>query len=836
QLAQADQARLDGDGDTALRLFDAARTAHPTSHEAWFGLGRVHAEKDNLAEARRALDEAIRLAPDAPGYLGERATLEALSGDPKAARTGFEQALARQPDDYLALTGLGILQLKTGEPEAALSSFLKAGTIEPRYARAQLYVGVTYYQLGNRLRALESVRKAAELDPKDPLPHVVLGMMQGDAQALRAAIDAAREAQVRMPYLKSLNQLLSNQKGSANVGAALAAQGMEEWAHAYATDAYNPHWAGSALFLADRYPDGHNKNAELYRGFLLDPTVFGASNRFSALVASPGHYGSVGLRAATGDFEQNTLQLAANGLSTSVVPFAYSLVADGGAGQRNPNTLESHGGNVTLGLGLKPLPGLGVFYFGTSTAVDGRFSGAANPAAPTLTNDRLEQRTGRQDLGASYRIAPDNTLMVKIGDGRQSSRLTGELFSAQQAAALNTTFGGVPALLPFNPAGRLDGYTTDIDQADLQLRQTIDIRRDLRVSWGLEKAREDRDLVFQRTFNSVLAPLFPAVLTTTIARQLESADAYVSAQGRGPFGLDYQADLVHQHFTASTVMSDRLDLTGVGNLLNTPTLERDSFSEFNPRFGLAFAPAPGQKMRVVYQRWRHGAGNASLGPVDTLGIPLEDRLTEAGGLVRRARVQYDWQFGNDSFLQAFADQRQVRNLASATTAQFRVFGVAELDALRARKPVFGEAFDDLEKTPAFLQGRVSSVGVAGNWLLQRDFTLAARYTLSDSRNSSAAFLGNEVPYIPRHFVNLSGFWQASASWLVGLSASYRSSRFADEANAVPLEAGWVFGITSFWESDDKRWTLEAGLTNLHANKRSAAERRARAVVNATYRF
>jgi tetratricopeptide (TPR) repeat protein len=76
-LAQADQARLDGDGDTALALFDAARTAHPDSHEAWFGLGRVHADKDNLAEARRALDEAIRLAPDAPGYLGERATLEA---------------------------------------------------------------------------------------------------------------------------------------------------------------------------------------------------------------------------------------------------------------------------------------------------------------------------------------------------------------------------------------------------------------------------------------------------------------------------------------------------------------------------------------------------------------------------------------------------------------------------------------------------------------------------------------------------------------------------------------------------------------------------------------
>jgi hypothetical protein len=579
-------------------------------------------------------------------------------------------------------------------------------------------VGVTYYQLGNRLRALESVRKAAELDPKDPLPHVVLGMMHGDAQELRAAIDAAREAQVRMPYLKSLNQLLSNQKGSANVGSALAAQGMEEWAHAYATDAYNPHWAGSALFLADRYPDGFNKNSELYRGFLLDPTVFGASNRFSALVASPGHYGSVGVRAATGDFEQNTLQLAANGLSTSVVPFAYSLVADGGAGQRNPNTLESHGGNFTLGLGLKPLPGLGLFYFGTSTAVDGRFSGHGQPGhadadqrppgaahRPPGHRRELPHRAGQHADGEVRRRAP-----VLAADG--------DLFSAQQAAALNTTFvgrAGAAALQPGRAAGRLHhrhrpGRLPAAPDDRLQPRPA----RELGPGEGPGRPRPGVPAQLQQRAGAAVPGR---------ADHHDRAHAGILRRlrlgaGPRPLGLEYQADLVHQHFSANTVMSDRLDLTGVGNLLNTPTLERDSFSELNHRLGLAYAPAPGQKMRVVYQRWRHSAGNGSLGPVDTLGIPVEDRLVESGGLLRRARVQYDWHTGSDSFLQAFADQRQVRNLASATTAQFRVFGVSELDALRARKPVFGEAFDDLEKTPVFLQGRVSSIGMAGNWLLQ----------------------------------------------------------------------------------------------------------------------
>jgi Flp pilus assembly protein TadD len=835
-LALADLARLDGDGDVALALFTEVTRSNPNSHEAWFGVGRVQAEKENVGEARRALDEAIRLAPDAPGYYGERATLEALTGNPQTARDAFTQALSRQPDDYLALTGLGILQLKTGDTEAALNSFLKAGTIEPRFARAQLYVGVAYYQLGNRLRALESVRKAAELDPKDPLPYVMLGMMHGDAQELRASIDAAREAQVRMPYLKSLNQVLSNQKGSANVGTALAAQGMEEWAHSYAVDYYNPYWAGSALFLADRYPDGYNKNSELYRGFLLDPTVFGASNRFSSLVPTPGHYGSIGLRSTKGDFNQNSLQVALNGLSNTAVPLAYSLIAEGAAGQADPHTFKAHGQNFTLGLGMKPTNDLGLFYFGTHTSIDGHYVAAANPAAASLTNDILSQQVARQDLGASYRINPTNEVMVKFGQGRQSTDLAGTLSHASQAASLNTTFGAIPVLLPFTANGTLDTYATTVDQTDVQFRHAFDLRGGTKISWGLEKAKDIRTLDYVRTFGSNVAPLFPARLASNANRELESTDAYVSARFKPTPPVELQADMVHQHFAADTRLTDKLDLVGIGNLLTTPTLEHNDFSENNPRLGLAYAPTSGQKLRVVYQRWRHTAGTGSLGPVDTVGIPVEDRLVEAGGLLRRARVQYDWQTGSDSFLQAFADRRLVTTLQSATTSLFKVFGVEELDSLRARKPVFGEPFDDLEKTPTFSQGSVSSIGLAGNWLLSPTLTLAARYTHSSSNNTSVAFAGNDVPYIPRNFANVAGFYQIQGSWLLGVSGSYRSARFADEANSVGLNPGWVFGISSFWETDDKRWTVEAGLGNLHPANKSSVERKPRLVLNGVYRF
>lgn len=835
-LALGDLARLQGDANAALNWFTLATTANPQSPEAWFGVGRVQGEKENIHLASNALDRAISLAPNAPGYHGERATLFAFTGNNAAARAAFDDALKRQPDDYLAWTGLGILQLKTGQTREALDSFLKAGVIEPRYARAQLYIGVAYYQLGNLQRAVESVRKAAELDEKDPLPYVMLGLMQGDHQELANAVDSARLAQERMPYLKSLNQLLNNQKGSANVGFALASRGMEEWAQYYATDSYNPYWAGSALFLADRYPDGFTKNSELYRGFLLDPTAFGASNRFSSLVASPGHYGSVGLRLERADYNQATVQATLNGLSTERIPFAYSLVAEGASGRSVPTAFSGDAGNVTLGLGAKPNHDLNLFYFGTRTSLNGNFREPQAGGSTALDDAPLEVRISRQDIGLGYRIAPENQLMVKVGRGTQGTQLAGNLFSPDQAAALDATFAPVPVLLPFNPAGRLDNFEVDVEQTDWQFAHVVDLLPGLRAAWGYERGREQRQLNYRRTFQSAFSPLLPLLQQDDVDQSLTSSDLYLSLRGKPFDAFEWQGDLAYQKLNDATRWRQQIDLIGQRKLANLETPQDDREEGVNPRLGIRLGVGDAAQFRLVGQQWRRPVGFAGLSPVDTVGIPVEARLVERGGLLRRVRAQYDWQLGNEGFMQVFADHRRVENLNNPTKPLFALFGVTDLDSLRAKKPVFGQAFDDLEDTPIFDKGDVSSLGLGGNWMLNRDWSLAARYRYSNSRNTGAAFSGLKVPYIARHFGNLSLYWQASQRWLVESSASYRSERFQDEGNLVPLKAGVVFGLSGHWESVDKHWNVELGMANIQTNREASDERRTRALFKVNYLF
>src|SRR5688572_8239220 len=431
-LAHAEFARLLGDEPGARAAYRKAIEADANNAEAWYGIGRIETEREYVKAAREALDRALKLQPDGPGYAGELASLETFANEFGAAEKAFQAALEKQPDDYVALTGLGVLQLKRGQAEAALESFLKAGLIEPRYARAHLFSAAAYYELRDPTRAVEALKKASSLDDKDPLPHLMESLVHFDALELGKAIESSRAAQARMGYVKSLNQLMTDQRGSANVGSALAAFGMEEWSQAYAYDSYSPYWAGSHLFLSDRFSGTYNRNSELFKGFLSDPTVFGASNRYSSLVPVPGHYGSVGLSATNEYLTETGVSVAANGYSVALKPFSYFIGADYATGDSSINRNDTDGRvgakgkNFLLGLGLRPTHELGLFAFGNTSDVRGRFYGGSTG----LIGDDFNQDYYRVDVGANYKFSPTNHAWLKLGKGGEDLHVAGAFFDA----------------------------------------------------------------------------------------------------------------------------------------------------------------------------------------------------------------------------------------------------------------------------------------------------------------------------------------------------------------------------------------------------------------------
>ena len=331
-------------------------------------------------------------------------------------------------------------------------------------------------------------------------------------------------------------------------------------------------------------------------------------------------------------------------------------------------------------------------------------------------------------------------------------------------------------------------------------------------SWGLEFSQQDQSGPVVTTFS-------PARLGIDQSFSVDAKDAYLSLRHGTPGSNQAQFDLFAQHMRVKRTELNTLDLlVGAGShFVLTDTRREESTSELNPRLGYEWRLAPQQSVRAVAQRWRRPASAGTLAPVDTVGIPVNDRLPVAGGLYERVRLQYDGEIRSSTFLQAFLDREEVDNGLGGQRTAVSDFQLTQLENLRNRPEVFSPK-PDIEETPQFAKGTVSTLGVAGNMLVGRNQMLAARYLARDSRQRGD-LAGRWIPYIPRHYLLLSSQWSLPERWLLGANAAYRSTRYRDDANLDPMGAGWSFGLTAYWETADKRSAVQVILDNLltHSN-------------------
>ena len=780
-LARADIARREGDVATTYTAYGKGLILNPGDDRAWYGRAVADAEREYVEAARAGLDRALDLNPGGPGYRGERGSLETFANEFSAAEADFQAALSASPADYISRTGLGLLRLKQGRPAQALEEFLKAGVMEPRYARAHVFAAVAYYQLAYRRQAEEELVRARELDPRDPLPALLQAVIRADRQEPAAAIEAAREALALMPYLKSLNQVANDQRGSANLGQAFALFGMEEWARSYAQESYDPFWAGSHLFLADRYAGLYTKNSELFQGLLADPTAFGASNRFQSLVAAPVDNGALSLRyTRTAEMEGFSPQGELSGYHVSPVPYAYYL------GYENVG-LDFDSGPYELGvgtaaLGIKPRHDLGLFLFLDRARQDDDSLVGNLAGIPIDLDDTLITR--RADLGLHYAPTPESHLWLKAGGFSSDEDTLGLL-------------GGIPIR-----AG------VAVRQPEYGLRHSFKPASAHLLSVGLDYALRDTD-------SRLDADLFPGlwVQRTDDAFRETSLDVYVSDTFTPDPRLTLQADLVWQRHRR------RVDETVTDLILGFPvpnsTLsESRDATQVSPRLGLVYRFAPTRLVRVAFQNWLRPANFGSLGPVATAGIPLDDRMVSRGGELTRLRGQVEWELTPRLFASGFADFRYINNRPLSVSP----FTVSELDNLGKLRPrdLSSLMRDDLLESvdaPAFSKGRLNLAGGAFNYLLDRDWSLVGRYTLAQSTNTGTTAPGLDLPYVPRHTLAGGVTWMQRGWTFTGLLV-HRGERFADEANTQRLKPGLDGAFDLFWQSPDKHWLLRFSADNL----------------------
>jgi adenylate cyclase len=252
-----------------------ARRKDAAQLDAWDKTMRAHWHirrftREDMAEARRLLDEAIALDPASAMAFGDLAValhFSAVFGwseDPAEAfaRCGemARRAIAIDDGDANAHTALAIYELFCGRHEESRRRLRRALDLDPNSAFARGYLGISYAFAGDYEATLAHIEEAIRLSPRDPLANIwplVKGWAALLSERYPEAVEFAAEAgaaNAEFPDIYAVLAAAHGHLGNAEAARAALAEFLRRSPVVSTTDARLARPFGSAaqreLFLA----------------------------------------------------------------------------------------------------------------------------------------------------------------------------------------------------------------------------------------------------------------------------------------------------------------------------------------------------------------------------------------------------------------------------------------------------------------------------------------------------------------------------------------------------------------------------------------------------------
>src|SRR5437763_9009813 len=165
---QGDIAVKVGDKAGALAAYRSALELDRGYVQVWLDLGRLHEEKEELSEARKAYERALDALPTFHEAALALADLLRRSGHVRAAIVRLAEMLEQDPYDLLALLLLGRALLDDKRDPQALEAFQRALKFDPDQVEALFQLGVALARLHRYGEAVQAWEKVTRTDPAGP--------------------------------------------------------------------------------------------------------------------------------------------------------------------------------------------------------------------------------------------------------------------------------------------------------------------------------------------------------------------------------------------------------------------------------------------------------------------------------------------------------------------------------------------------------------------------------------------------------------------------------------------------------------------------------------------
>lgn len=180
--------------DRAVFLGKRAIVAHPYTGDGHRMLGQAYLGTGDVARARSAYEEGVRLVPDDHRIAMELGALEFAQGRYTAAETAFRRALALRPEDpdvlYQVAGSVGL----QGRYEETTRLLERARELAPDHAWVLARLGARRYAEGDAPGAVALLTEAIERERAQPSAHYYLALALSEMGRHEEGLAAARRA------------------------------------------------------------------------------------------------------------------------------------------------------------------------------------------------------------------------------------------------------------------------------------------------------------------------------------------------------------------------------------------------------------------------------------------------------------------------------------------------------------------------------------------------------------------------------------------------------------------------------------------------------------------
>ncbi len=143
----------------AIGLLEQWLKDKPTDLRVWRAMADSQARTNNMAAARTAYEQVVKIAPDDADALNNLANVLIQLRDPAALKVA-ERALALRPDAPYIIGTLGWAHFHANQPDRALQLLRDARLRDPANANTRYFLGTVLAQQGRKTEAREELEGA----------------------------------------------------------------------------------------------------------------------------------------------------------------------------------------------------------------------------------------------------------------------------------------------------------------------------------------------------------------------------------------------------------------------------------------------------------------------------------------------------------------------------------------------------------------------------------------------------------------------------------------------------------------------------------------------------